>query len=117
MSSLWTPGGEHPVEPDAASSASSAPAEPTGDVDPLAGLSSEERAQAQAMAEEMADARRRVLEALDLEVDAGQTLVLLGRSGSGKQAEQQPQPAARSADQVPHKLFHMHPPCGLDHAQ
>ncbi len=63
MSSLWTPGGEHPVEPDAASSASSAPAEPTGDVDPLAGLSSEERAQAQAMAEEMADARRRVLEA------------------------------------------------------
>jgi hypothetical protein len=62
MSSLWTPGGEHPVEPDAAPSA---PAEPAidPDADPLAGLSDEERAQAQAMAAEMAAARQRVLEA------------------------------------------------------
>jgi hypothetical protein len=65
MSSLWTPGGEHPVEPDAAPSA---PAEPTRaamdpDADPLAGLSDEERAQAEAMAAEMAAARQRVLEA------------------------------------------------------
>ena len=65
MSSLWTPGGEHPVEPDAAPSA---PAETTGpgidpDADPLAGLSDEERAQAEAMAAEMAAARQRVLEA------------------------------------------------------
>ncbi|HET9541734.1 MAG TPA: DUF1844 domain-containing protein [Acidimicrobiales bacterium] len=62
MSSLWTPGGEHPVEPDAA------PSDPTGpqtdpETDPLAGLSDEERAQAEAMAAEMAAARQRVLEA------------------------------------------------------
>jgi hypothetical protein len=62
MSSLWTPGGEHPVEPDAA------PSEPTApgldpEADPLAGLSDEERAQAEAMAAEMAAARQRVLEA------------------------------------------------------
>jgi hypothetical protein len=62
MSSLWTPGGEHPVEPDAA------PSDPTGpqmdsEADPLAGLSDEERAQAEAMAAEMAAARQRVLEA------------------------------------------------------
>ena len=68
MSSLWTPGGEHPVEPDAAPSAPSAPAETTGPgidpgADPLAGLSDEERAQAEAMAAEMAAARQRVLEA------------------------------------------------------
>ena len=60
MSSLWTPGGEHPVEPDAAPSD---PAEPPQDADPLAGLSDEERVQAQAMAGEMAAARQRVLEA------------------------------------------------------
>ena len=62
MSSLWTPGGEHPVEPDAA------PSDPTGpqmdpEADPLAGLSDDERAQAEAMAAEMAAARHRVLEA------------------------------------------------------
>ena len=62
MSSLWTPGGEHPVEPGAA------PSDPTGpqmdpEADPLAGLSDEERAQAETMAAEMAAARQRVLEA------------------------------------------------------
>lgn len=60
MSSLWTPGGEHPVDPGAAPSD---PTEPPMDADPLAGLSDEERAQAQAMAAEMAEARQRVLEA------------------------------------------------------
>lgn len=60
MSSLWTPGGEHPVDPDAAPAH---PTEPPMDADPLAGLSDEERAQAQAMAAEMAEARQRVLEA------------------------------------------------------
>ena len=60
MSSLWTPGGEHPVDPDAAPAH---PTEPPMDADPLAGLSDEERAQAQAMAAEMAAARQRVLEA------------------------------------------------------
>ncbi len=59
MSSLWTPGGEHPVEPDAATTPPPAPDE----VDPLAGLSPEERAEAEAMAVEMAAARQRVLEA------------------------------------------------------
>ena len=63
MSSLWTPGGEHPVEPDAAPSAPSTPGEPPAGADPLAGLSDEERAQAEAMAGEMAAARQRVLEA------------------------------------------------------
>jgi hypothetical protein len=47
MSSLWTPGGEHPVPED----------------DPLAGLSDDERAQAETMAEEMVAARQRVIEA------------------------------------------------------
>lgn len=62
MSSLWTPGGEHPVEPDAApSDPTSPPMDP--EADPLAGLSDEERAQAEAMAAEMAAARQRVLEA------------------------------------------------------
>jgi hypothetical protein len=60
MSSLWTPGGEHPVEPERTSSA---PTEPDGGEDPLEGLSPEERAQAEAMAGEMAAARQRVLEA------------------------------------------------------
>jgi hypothetical protein len=60
MSSLWTPGGEHPVDP--ASGAPTAPA-PPDDADPLAGLSPEERAQAEAMAVELAAARQRVLEA------------------------------------------------------
>jgi Domain of unknown function (DUF1844) len=58
MSSLWTPGGEHPVGP----GDDEAPTAPPAD-DPLAGLSSEERAQAEAMAEEMAAARQRVVEA------------------------------------------------------
>jgi hypothetical protein len=62
MSSLWTPGGEHPVEPDAAPSETTSPGiDPAAD--PLAGLSDEERAQAEAMAAEMAAARQRVLEA------------------------------------------------------
>ncbi len=56
MSTLWTPGGEHPVDPQG-----SPPAAPADD--PLAGLSDEERAQAEAMAEEMNAARQRVVEA------------------------------------------------------
>ena len=58
MSSLWTPDGEHPVGDDRS-------AEPTrpDDADPLAGLSPEERERAEAMAAEMADVQRQVLEA------------------------------------------------------
>jgi len=55
---LWTPGGEHPVDRDRA-------AEPTsdgapGDDDPLAGLSAEDRERAMAMASEMDEVRRQV---------------------------------------------------------
>src|SRR5205085_11523020 len=64
MSSLWTPGGEHPVEPESA-----APAPPAGDPEEqspeeiLAAMSPEERAEAEAMVAEVAQARQRVLEA------------------------------------------------------
>jgi hypothetical protein len=64
MSSLWTPGGEHPVDPQAASSAPSAP--PTEEPTPeeiLAAMSPEERAEAEQMVAELAAARQRVLEA------------------------------------------------------
>jgi hypothetical protein len=54
--SLWTPGGEHPVEREPAS------ADDDGDVedDPLAGLTPEERERAMAMAAEMDDVRRQL---------------------------------------------------------
>jgi uncharacterized protein with GYD domain len=55
--SLWTPGGEHPVDREAAS-APAADAE-QGD-DPLAGLTPEERERAMAMAAEMDDVRRQL---------------------------------------------------------
>ena len=61
MSSLWTPGGEHPVDPQ-----SSSPEPPADEPTPeeiLASLSPEEREQAEAMVAEMAAARQRVLEA------------------------------------------------------
>lgn len=70
---LWTPGGEHPV--DRGSSAGAGPPPPSGPGatgreataeptdDPLAGLSPEERARAEAMVGEMADARRQLAEA------------------------------------------------------
>lgn len=59
MSSLWTPGGEHPVDPE--QSAGGPP--PGPDADPLAGLTDEQRAEAEAMVAELAAARQRVLEA------------------------------------------------------
>jgi hypothetical protein len=64
MSSLWTPGGEHPVEPESA-----APVPPPADSDEptpeeiLAAMSPEERAEAEEMVRNMAEARQRVLEA------------------------------------------------------
>lgn len=61
MSTLWTPGGEHPVDRGAA--APEPPSAPAGGADPLADLPPEERAQAEMMAAEMAAARQRVLEA------------------------------------------------------
>ena len=72
MSSLWTPGGEHPVgdgegaqQPQQAQQPPPGPA-PDGlgdDADPLAGLSAEEREQAEEMAARMADVQRQMLEA------------------------------------------------------
>jgi len=52
--SLWTPGGEHPVDHKPAEDH-----EPAED-DPLAGLTPEEREQAMAMAAEMDDVRRQL---------------------------------------------------------
>jgi hypothetical protein len=61
MSSLWTPGGEHPVDRDPAPTPPPAD-EPTPE-EILASMSPEERAEAEAMVAEMAAARQRVLEA------------------------------------------------------
>src|SRR3954463_5899272 len=55
--SLWTPDGEHRVEREAPAD------EPEDDVDPLAGLSDEEREQAMAMAAEMDEVRRQLASA------------------------------------------------------
>lgn len=69
MSSLWTPGGEHPV-PDADSDPQAQPPPPTGadggpdgGADPLEGLSPEERERAEEMAAEMADVQQQLLAA------------------------------------------------------
>ncbi len=59
MSSLWTPGGEHPVDPEQTGAAPP----PGADADPLAGLTDEQRAEAETMVAELAAARQRVLEA------------------------------------------------------
>ena len=65
MSSLWTPGGEHPVEPESAAPGPPSDAAPEGQSpeEILAAMSPEERAEAEAMVAEMAQARQRVLEA------------------------------------------------------
>lgn len=66
MSSLWTPGGEHPVEPqgqDEPDVPAQAPGPPPDDADPLAGLSPEERERAEEMAAQMADVRQQLAEA------------------------------------------------------
>lgn len=61
--SLWTPGGEHPVDREPPPQAQPADARRTvPPTDPLADLSTEERAEAEAMAAEMADVRRQLAE-------------------------------------------------------
>jgi hypothetical protein len=92
MSSLWTPGGEHPVgrEDD------EGPIAPPAD-DPLAGLSPEERAQAEAMAEEMAAARQRVVEAPADMVVANHVMGLYELAAIHLSAEQPDLDAARLA--------------------
>ena len=72
MSSLWTPGGEHPVDRDAGEPVGPAPtADPSFDDEIAAALpegvslddlSPEERARAEEMVKEMAAARERLLE-------------------------------------------------------
>lgn len=70
MSSLWTPGGEHPVEPERAARPSGGPTGPAaaGPADGLGGiegtedLSPEDRARAEAMAQELAEVQRRLAE-------------------------------------------------------
>lgn len=61
MSSLWTPGGEHPVDRERGPAPSAPPPGPADD--PFAGLSDDERAQAEEMLAEMAEAQQRLAEA------------------------------------------------------
>ena len=69
MSSLWTPGGEHPVDrdPPPAQAPTTGPDDgasspmPGAGEDPFAGLSDEERAQAETMMAEMAEAQERLV--------------------------------------------------------
>ena len=58
--SLWTPGGEHPVDRDPASAEAAEADEADETDDPLAGLTPEERERAMAMAAEMDDVRRQL---------------------------------------------------------
>ena len=61
MSSLWTPGGEHPVEPSSSSSSPSSPPPSGGEPTPeevLASLSPEEREQAEQMVAELTEQLR-----------------------------------------------------------
>ncbi len=59
--SLWTPGGEHPVDRD--DDRDGAPADDGFEDDPLEGLSPEDRERAMAMAQEMDEVRRQLASA------------------------------------------------------
>ncbi|MCY3632459.1 MAG: DUF1844 domain-containing protein [bacterium] len=64
MSTLWTPGGEVPVDDGRGQSAGPAPQGAPDPVDgPLAGLSEEERAQAEELAQQLAEAREQIANA------------------------------------------------------
>ena len=61
MSTLWTPGGEVPVDDGRGRSATPPPQGAPDQVeDPLAGLSDEERAQAEELAQQLAEAREQI---------------------------------------------------------
>ncbi len=64
MSSLWTPGGEHPVDPSGAEPAGSpAGTAPTGEFDAAEAMNPEERQQAEEMAREMAAVQEQIASA------------------------------------------------------
>lgn len=61
MSTLWTPGGEVPVDDGRGGSATPPPQGPPYQIDdPLAGLSDEERAQAEELAQQLTEAREQI---------------------------------------------------------
>ena len=61
MSTLWTPGGEIPVDDGRRGSSTPPPQDsPAQAEDPLAGLSDEERAQAEELAQQLAEAREQI---------------------------------------------------------
>ena len=61
MSTLWTPGGEVPVDDGRGRSGAPPPqGAPDQAEDPLAGLSDEERAQAEELAQQLAEAREQI---------------------------------------------------------
>lgn len=103
MSSLWTPGGEHPVgDADAGQQPQQAPSPgaPTGapdDADPLAGLSPEERERAEEMAAQMADVQRQLLEAPPETVVANHAMGLYELAAIHLSAEQPSLESARLA--------------------
>jgi hypothetical protein len=103
MSSLWTPGGEHPVgdggetEEQRQAPSGAAPTGPADDADPLAGLSPEEREQAEEMAAQMADVQRQLLEAPPETVVANHAMGLYELAAIHLSAEQPSLEAARLA--------------------
>ena len=61
MSTLWTPGGEVPVDDGRGRSAAPPPQDSPDQIeDPLAGLSDEERAHAEELAQQLAEAREQI---------------------------------------------------------
>ena len=99
MSSLWTPGGEHPVGDDQpAQQAPSDGAPAAGDeADPLAELSAEEREQAEEMAAQMADVQRQLLAAPPEAVVANHAMGLYELAAIHLSAEEPSLDAARLA--------------------
>ncbi len=78
MSSLWTPGGEHEVPREAPTAADTPAPEPASmaDIPEFDELSPEQQAQAQAMAQELAEARARIAETPAAEVVANHAMGL-----------------------------------------
>ncbi len=85
MSSLWTPGGEHEVPPQAPEpapapqpAASTAPSEPSAaaEIPGFDDLTPEQQAQAEQMAHELAEARERIAETPAAEVVANHVMGL-----------------------------------------